>query len=320
VILSTASRNDGMASVSEKIYLSILDPVARMKVYGASRISLCQEAGGEPGRDYLLRQRSLDWGTVAAFRLGFVPFRVNHPFAGRIVIPIFNSHDELIALSVRPVFKIIVLRNQEICLANELRVEDNAYAFKSERGEEVRVEATDAAELRDPKPKYWNEIFPKGETLFGLNIAKYTIAKWGFAILVEGQMDVMALHSRGITNAVGIMGGAFTTFHAKLLSRWTRRLVVLMDGDQSGRRHADKAREIMAVYENNPADWTGSGTRRARGLFSPFSCLDVRLPEGSDPDSFARRYGGDGLVRLVTDASLQGKMRIPDKWALDRAS
>ena len=78
--------------VSEKIKLSRLSSAERMKIYGASRISLCQRIAGGPGRDYLLRERMLDWGTIAGFRLGFVPFNVNNPFAGRVVFTVYDSN------------------------------------------------------------------------------------------------------------------------------------------------------------------------------------------------------------------------------------
>lgn len=75
----------------------------RWRIYGASRRSLCQEADGQLGRDYLYKQRNLDPMTVANFRLGFVPFNVNSCFVGRIMMPIFDAFGELLALSFRPI-------------------------------------------------------------------------------------------------------------------------------------------------------------------------------------------------------------------------
>jgi DNA primase len=192
--------------------------------------------------------------------------------------------------------------------------------FKDEHGEEQRILASDVREHRDAKPKYWNETFPKGEVLFGFDLAKHCIAQWGFAILVEGQMDVISLHSRGLSNTVGVLGGAFTPFHAKILSKWTRRVVILMDHDVPGRQHATKTKAIMDVYESNPAVWTRGSGKRMKGLFDPLSYLDVLLPEKSDPDSFVRRHGGWALRKRIMDASLESKWRLPEDWLRSRTA
>jgi DNA primase len=244
------------------IKISCLDGSERQFVYGASRIALCQEEAGAPGRDYLYNQRGLDVETVAQFRLGFVPFFLGHPFAGRVVFPVFDSHDKLIALSVRPI-------------ADEPSIQ-----------------------------KYWNESFPKGEHLYGLNLAKYHIALMDFVIVVEGQVDVLQLHGNGLRNTVGIMGGSFTPLHAHLLKKWTRNFVFMMDGDDAGDKHAERAKEVLEVYRQV--------NKSARSSRLCVSC--VKLERGEDPASYVMRFGGRKLRAVVSGAMSSVGMRPPERW------
>jgi DNA primase len=182
--------------------------------------------------------------------------------------------------------------------------------FKNYLGKECRLDPRDVVEVRDPKPKYWNEQFPKSEHLFGLNIAKYSIAKWGFAILVEGQMDVIALHSRGITNAIGIMGGAFTPMHALLLKRWTSQVVVLMDSDKAGKDHLDFANKTMEVYKG----FGMKGARHTRPGGTPLAAFSMKIAKGTDPDSFVRKHGGFAMRQRIADSVMNSDFALPGDW------
>lgn len=265
------------------IRLSRLEWKEREFIYGASRISLCQEASGEDGREYLFRQRGLDVATVSKFRLGYVPFSIDPysirpeyrksvaSFRGRIVFPIFNAYDELIALSVRPIKEV-------------------------------------------DEQKYWNESFAKGENLYGLNIAKYSMAKWKFVIVVEGQMDVLKMHSHGLTNTVGILGGGFTPIHCRLLWQWTASNVVfIMDGDNAGMKHAEKAAEIMRAYDkavkkNIKKDGQPNWKTRFPSIF-------IQMDKGEDPASFLNKNGGQAMRKIVADSMVASKIKVPKKWA-----
>jgi len=149
--------------------------------------------------------------------------------------------------------------------------------------------------------------FPKGEHLYGLNWAKYAIVKYGFAIIVEGQMDVAMMHDYGLTNTVGILGGAFTPIHANLLMRYTQNFIFVMDGDQGGRNHAEAAKELLNIYKE-----IASGKRLARKSRVQYGF--VTLPEGSDPDSYLRRYGSKAMRKEVEDAMVTNGMRVSTKW------
>ena len=97
--------------------------------------------------------------------------------------------------------------------------------------------------LDDSKPKYLNTsetlIFNKRKNLFGLNFAKKS--KLGYLILVEGNIDVVALHQYGFDNAIASLGTSLTEEHAVLLSRYTEQVVLTDDSDEAGQKAAQRA-------------------------------------------------------------------------------
>ncbi|MGC8605769.1 MAG: DNA primase, partial [Desulfomonilaceae bacterium] len=94
--------------------------------------------------------------------------------------------------------------------------------------------------LGDADPKYLNSpespVFRKKNILFGLDTAKDAIKKNGFIILVEGYFDQISLRIRGIENVVAPLGTSLTSEHAKLVKRFTERVVTIFDGDEAGLR------------------------------------------------------------------------------------
>jgi DNA primase len=104
-----------------------------------------------------------------------------------------------------------------------------------------RIIAFGGRVLDDSKPKYLNspetEVFKKGETLYGLNLARKYIQDTGEAIVVEGYMDVLMMHQYGLAGAVASLGTALTQDHAHLLARQgARRLAMMFDNDAAGQR------------------------------------------------------------------------------------
>ncbi|PTQ51094.1 MAG: DNA primase [Brockia lithotrophica] len=128
---------------------------------------------------------------------------------------------------------------------------------------------------RSRSPKYLNtpetELFRKGNFLFHLFHARGKIRREGYAVLVEGPMDALTLAQAGLENVVASQGTAFTEEMLRLLRRYAPRVVLVYDGDDSGREAAASV-----------------GRNLARAGF------DVRialLPDGLDPDAFVRRFG-----------------------------
>ncbi len=127
----------------------------------------------------------------------------------------------------------------------------------------------------DPGGKYINSpetrIYNKSKILYGLNFAKDHIRYAECAVLVEGYMDLISMHRHGVKNVVASSGTALTEDQVKLLSRYTKKVIVLYDSDAAGISAARRGAEIIL----------------AGGLD-----LDVvTLPDGEDPDSFLGKRG-----------------------------
>lgn len=136
----------------------------------------------------------------------------------------------------------------------------------------------------DPdQPKYINSpetpIYHKSRLLYGLFQAKETIRRTGVALMVEGYVDVIALHQGGITNAIAPCGTALAQEHADLLTRYANRVVLVFDSDTAGESATAKGIDVLL----------------RRGL----DVSVLRLPEGEDPDSFVRTFGAKELERRI---------------------
>lgn len=140
--------------------------------------------------------------------------------------------------------------------------------------------------LGEETPKYLNSpesaLFSKGRNLYGLSKAREEIRKYGYAVLVEGYFDLLALWNAGIGNVVATMGTALTRDHIELLRRYTQEAAVVFDGDAAGRK---------ALARSLPLFIAGNLHMRA-----------VMLPEGTDPDDFVRRAGREEFLRLMAEA------------------
>ncbi|SIR17924.1 MULTISPECIES: DNA primase [Acidiphilium] len=143
--------------------------------------------------------------------------------------------------------------------------------------------------LGDGQPKYLNgpetDLFSKRQTLYGLDIARAAVRNGAALIVVEGYMDVIALHEAGFTGAVAPLGTALTEAHLAELWRISPRPLLCFDGDAAGRRAALRSTEL-ALKALAPD----------RGL------AILRLKEGDDPDSFVRREGAPALAALIAAA------------------
>jgi DNA primase len=129
--------------------------------------------------------------------------------------------------------------------------------------------------LRGEDAKYINSpetaAYVKGRNLFGLNLTRDEIRRAGFAILVEGFLDLIVPYQFGVRNVVASLGTALTPDQARLVSRFARKVVVNYDGDNAGVQAAKKAIAILLAED-----------------------LEVKvlvLPDGSDPDEFIRKSG-----------------------------
>ena len=155
-------------------------------------------------------------------------------------------------------------------------------------------------------PKFLNSpqtaLFDKGKLLYGLDKARKAIRTAGQAVLVEGYMDVIALHQAGQANVVSPMGTALTENQLRLLKRHTRRIVLALDADAAGYQATLRGLEVARQAMDREADPVFA----ARGLVRYEGRLDadlrvVTLPEGVDPDELVTR-GSEAWTGLVQGA------------------
>lgn len=151
------------------------------------------------------------------------------------------------------------------------------------------------------EPKYLNSpetpAYVKGQHLYGLFHSKNEIRLKKFAILVEGYLDLISLYENGVTNTAASLGTAFTPEQSKLLSRFTKRVVINYDGDDAGIKAARRAIDHLLTQD--------------------FEIKVLVLPDGQDPDDFIRQNGTDAyndargkaepFLDFALDASVRGR-------------
>lgn len=135
-------------------------------------------------------------------------------------------------------------------------------------------------------PKYLNSpeniLFNKSRVLYGLHLAKTSGSS--YFILVEGYMDVISMHQAGFTQTIASLGTAFTSGHAKLISRHVKDVVILYDSDNAGQKAALRAIPIL----------------RQEGI----KVKVLSLKEGKDPDEFLKTHGYDAMKELIESAPM----------------
>jgi DNA primase len=159
--------------------------------------------------------------------------------------------------------------------------------IKDSRG---RVIGFGGRTLGNDTPKYLNSpetpLFHKGSELYGFYEARQANQKLAYTLVVEGYMDVIALHQFGITQAVGTLGTATSTIHLQRLFRHTEKIIVCFDGDRAGKDAAWRALETSLPIIRD-------------GLHINF----MFLPEGEDPDSFIRKEGQATFEQYIHNAT-----------------
>ncbi len=155
--------------------------------------------------------------------------------------------------------------------------------------------------LDHSEPKYMNSsetpVYSKRRELYALNLAKKS--KRPNIILCEGNIDVVTLHQAGFDNAVASMGTALTQEQTRLLSRYTKEIVLCYDNDNAGKIATERALQIL-----NNSEFT------VRVLRLP----NKRLEDGSmgkqDADDFIKAFGPDAFERLLTGSENGVEFRL----------
>jgi DNA primase len=221
--------------------------------------------------EYVAR-RGLTDETVEQFRLGFAP-------AGWDRLAVFLRSQRVAEVDA---IQVGLLVRGEKGLRDRFL---NRLIFPITDGE-GRPIAFGGRAMEEVGPKYLNSpetpIFTKGRTLYGLPQARQRIQAAGYAVVVEGYMDLIACHQAGFAQTVATLGTAITSEAIRLLRRHTPRLVLAYDGDSAG---------LGAALRSAPAfEEAGCEVRIAR------------LPAGSDPDSVIKEEGAAAFQRLLDEA------------------
>ena len=147
--------------------------------------------------------------------------------------------------------------------------------------------------MDDSKPKYKNSsdtpVYKKSRQLFALNFARHTCAD--ALILCEGYMDVIALHAAGITNAVATLGTAITSEQARVMSRYTKKVIISYDSDEAGQKAAARAIQLLSEV----------------GL----DVAILKVPGSKDPDEYIKTYGADKFREVISGS------KTPFEYSLD---
>jgi len=137
------------------------------------------------------------------------------------------------------------------------------------------------------QPKYINspetELYNKSRILYGLFQAKQDIRKEDNVYLVEGYTDVISMHQTGIKNVVSSSGTALTEEQIKLLKRYTENVTVIFDGDAAGIKASIRGIDML--------------------LEGGLNVRAVALPEGEDPDSYAKQLGTSAFSHYIESES-----------------
>lgn len=140
---------------------------------------------------------------------------------------------------------------------------------------------------KDDKAKYINspesEIYHKSRVLYGIYFSKSAIVKNDNCLIVEGYTDVISMHQTGLQNVVASSGTALGSEQIKLIGRYTKNITLLFDSDNAGIKAASKAIDLIL----------------AEGMTVKIALL----PDGEDPDSYAKKFGGEGLTNFINENS-----------------
>jgi DNA primase len=228
---------------------------------------------GKAAREYL-KSRGVDEETIATFRLGYAP----------------KSWDKLTAALAGRGFTAETLAKAGLAVAKTSgdgvydRFRDRImFPIADARG---RVVGFGGRVMDGSQPKYLNTaetpLFNKRHVLYGFDLAYQAIKQAGRAIVVEGYMDLIALHASGIKNAVASLGTAFTPEQARQLARHAGEIYFAYDSDAAGQNATLRA----------------LATVRSMGI----AVQVVTVPDGKDPDEYIRKHGADAFRALIDEA------------------
>ncbi len=237
--------------------------------------ALANDAAGQIARDYLAK-RGLSEEAIRLFRLGYAP----------------EAWDDTVNWARSKDYELPVVEQAGLIL----RKEGTDRYYDRFRGrlifpicdEQGRVIGFSGRVLSgdEKAAKYVNSpetpIFTKGKVFFGLDKSKRAILDAGFAIICEGQLDLIACFMAGIKNIVAPQGTALTADHTRILKRYVEEVVLCFDSDNAGQAAAVRSLDSL--------------------LASDLAIRVVTVPAPHDPDSFIKESGGTAFQQLIEKA------------------
>ena len=232
---------------------------------------LHESAEGRVALAYL-EDRGLDGEVMLRFGLGFAPS------SGDALLRHLKSEYHEKILDTSGLFS----RDQSGRLYDRFR-RRIMFPIANESG---KVIAFGGRAMGDDMPKYLNSpetsVYSKSHVLYHLDRAKESLRQNDFGILVEGYMDAIAVARAGLANVVASCGTSLAEPQAKLLSRFTRRIVVNYDPDTAGQAATERSLGLLLEKE--------------------FDVRVLALPGAADPDKFLREQGADAYRKLLAQA------------------
>jgi DNA primase len=237
--------------------------------------ALANEAAGEAAREYLAK-RGVSAEAVKLFRLGAAP----------------EAWDDTVNWAKSKGHELAVVEKAGLIL----RKEGSDHYYDRFRGrlifpicdEQGRVIGFSGRILSgdEKTAKYVNSpetpIFTKSKVFFGLDKSKRALLDAGFAIVCEGQLDLIACFMAGVQNIIAPQGTAFTDQHARILKRYVNEVVLCFDSDNAGQNAAVRSLDHL--------------------LASELAIRVAVVPAPHDPDSFIKANGGSAFQKLIEQA------------------
>ena len=227
---------------------------------------------GKKGLDYLL-SRGVEKSTITKLGIGYSP---NWNGLPKYLLSKGYNADDIIEAGV-------CARGEEGNLYDEMGVRV-VFPVIDHTGKVVGFSGR--AIESEKRAKYKNTrgtpIFNKSSNIYCINFLRKARLQKNYAILVEGQMDVVSLQQAGFQNAIATMGTAFNKNHVQTLSRFVDSVIVCFDGDSAGQKATAKSLEPL--------------------LDEGFDIKVLELPEKLDPDEYIKKYGAEAYQKLIDNA------------------
>lgn len=297
------------AGVALKLTGSSISASRKEAIYSLNKIAaeyyhfvLTNHSAGEKALDYLIKKRGLSEKLIKTFSIGFAP----------------GGGESLSRYLIdKKKFKNLDITEAGLGIQKGSRVVDFfrgriIFPLIDHRGNICGFSGRNMTD-QDFGPKYINTrdtlVYHKGSMFFGLNIAKDSIKKEGFSIVMEGEFDVISAFKEGIVNAVALKGTAFTENQALLLSRFAPKVALCLDQDSAG---------IEAMKRSIPV-------LEKRGLLISVINTKEKDPDEAlknSPIEFKKAVKGDREVydflieKFVTENNIEtaeGKKKISDE-------